>query len=78
MITQKEAIKMKISLYPNLRGIVDVPFVTPELNNLSGCDVVFFATASCVARVKVPAISRLPKELKVIDLSADFRIARYQ
>jgi len=59
-------------IYPNLRGIVDVPFVTPELNNLSGCDVVFFATPHGVAQSSVPGF--LEAGIKVIDLSADFRL----
>ena len=59
-------------IYPNLRGIVDVPFVTPELNNLSGCDVVFFATPHGVAQSSVPSF--LAAGIKVIDLSADFRL----
>lgn len=59
-------------IYPNLRGIVDVPFVTPELNNLSGCDVVFFATPHGVAQSSVPSF--LVAGIKVIDLSADFRL----
>ena len=53
-------------IYPNLRGIVDVPFVTPELNNLSGCDVVFFATPHGVAQSSVPSF--LAAGIKVIDL----------
>ncbi|MDE0876711.1 MAG: N-acetyl-gamma-glutamyl-phosphate reductase [Porticoccaceae bacterium] len=59
-------------IYPNLRGIVDVPFVTPELNNLSGCDVVFFATPHGVAQSSAPSF--LAAGIKVIDLSADFRL----
>ena len=59
-------------IYPNLRGIVDVPFVTPGLNNLSGCDVVFFATPHGVAQSSVPSF--LAAGIKVIDLSADFRL----
>jgi len=59
-------------IYPNLRGIVNVPFVTPELNNLSGCDVVFFATPHGVAQSSAPSF--LAAGIKVIDLSADFRL----
>jgi len=59
-------------IYPNLRGIVNVPFVTPELNNLSGCDVVFFATPHGVAQSSAPIF--LAAGIKVIDLSADFRL----
>lgn len=59
-------------IYPHLRGSVDLAFVAPDLNNLKGCDVIFFATPHGVAQSKVPAILKLG--IKVIDLSADFRI----
>lgn len=59
-------------IYPHLRGSVDLVFVTPDLNNLKNCDVVFFATPHGVAQSTVPAILELG--IKVIDLSADFRI----
>ena len=59
-------------IYPNLRGIVDFPFVAPELDKLSGCDVVFFATPHGVAQSSVPGF--LEVGIKVIDLSADFRL----
>jgi len=57
-------------LYPNLRGIVDLPFTDPDIDKLSECDVVFFATPHGVAQRTVPAI--LATGTKVIDLSADF------
>ena len=59
-------------IYPHLRGSVDLAFVAPDLNNLKGCDVIFFATPHGVAQSTVPAILKLG--IKVIDLSADFRI----
>jgi N-acetyl-gamma-glutamyl-phosphate reductase len=59
-------------LYPNLRGIVDLPFTEPDMDKLGQCDVVFFATPHGVAQSTVPAI--LAAGAKVIDLSADFRI----
>ena len=59
-------------LYPNLRGIVDLAFVEPDIALLADCDVVFFATPHGVAQTTVPAI--LATGTKVIDLSADFRI----
>jgi N-acetyl-gamma-glutamyl-phosphate reductase len=33
-------------LYPNLRGIVDLAFIEPDIALLADCDVVFFATPS--------------------------------
>jgi N-acetyl-gamma-glutamyl-phosphate reductase len=60
------------ALFPNLRGIVDLAFSEPELDNLKHCDVVFFATPHGVAQNLVPEI--LAAGVRVIDLSADFRI----
>lgn len=59
-------------LFHNLRGWVDLPFVEPNLEQLSSCDVVFFATPNGTAMKMVPSL--LEKGVKVIDLAADFRI----
>lgn len=59
-------------LYPNLRGIVDLAFSAPNVDELGKCDVVFFATPHGVAQSMVADI--LERGVKVIDLSADFRI----
>ena len=60
------------ALFPNLRSIVDLVFTEPTVANLKGCDVVFFATPHGVAQSLVPEI--LAADIRVIDLSADFRI----
>ena len=60
------------ALFPNFRGIVDMPFTEPTVANLKDCDVVFFATPHGVAQNLVPEI--LAAGIRVIDLSADFRI----
>jgi N-acetyl-gamma-glutamyl-phosphate reductase len=60
------------ALFPNLRGIVDLAFTEPTVANLKDCDVVFFATPHGVAQSLVPEI--LAAGIRVIDLSADFRI----
>jgi N-acetyl-gamma-glutamyl-phosphate reductase len=60
------------ALFPNLRGIVDLAFTEPTVANLKQCDVVFFATPHGVAQSLVPEI--LAAGIRVIDLSADFRI----
>ena len=60
------------ALFPNLRGIVDMPFTEPTAANLKDCDVVFFATPHGVAQNLVPEI--LAAGIRVVDLSADFRI----
>ncbi len=59
-------------MYPHLRGVVNLNFVAPEVANLADCDVVFFAAPHGVAQQLVPVI--LQAGIKVIDLSADFRI----
>jgi N-acetyl-gamma-glutamyl-phosphate reductase len=60
------------TVWPSLRGILDVPMVAPEPEVLAGCDVVFFATPHGVAQSLAPML--LERDVRVIDLSADFRI----
>src|SRR5690625_421344 len=59
-------------LYPNLRGRYDLRFVAPDVEPLSDCDVVFFATPHNVAMGMVPEL--LARGVRIIDLSADFRL----
>lgn len=58
--------------FPSLRGIYQLTFQVPEEANLEQCDVVFFATPHGVAMRDAPAL--LQSGVKIIDLSADFRI----
>ena len=58
--------------FPSLRGIYDLTFQTPEDAGLDRCDLVFFATPNGVAMKEAPAL--VEKGVRVIDLSADFRI----
>jgi N-acetyl-gamma-glutamyl-phosphate reductase, common form len=60
------------SLFPNLRKYVDLKFVEPSAENLNTCDVVFFATPNGTAMKMAQEL--LDAGVKVIDLSADFRI----
>ncbi len=60
------------SLYPNLRGHVDIQFSEPDIESLSKCDLVFFATPNGTAMKMVPQL--LEAGVKVIDLAADFRL----
>ncbi|QQS54287.1 MAG: N-acetyl-gamma-glutamyl-phosphate reductase [Candidatus Competibacteraceae bacterium] len=62
------------TLFPNLRGRVDLAFVEPDDTVLTGCDVVFFATPNGTAMRSTPAL--LEAGVKVIDLAADFRLRR--
>jgi N-acetyl-gamma-glutamyl-phosphate reductase len=60
------------SAYPNLRGFNDLCFVEPAVENLKACDVVFFATPNATAMHMAKEL--LAADIKVIDLSADFRL----
>jgi N-acetyl-gamma-glutamyl-phosphate reductase len=60
------------TLYPSLRGLCDLTFSLPELDNLTGCDVVFFATPNGTAMLMAQQL--LEAGVKIIDLSADFRL----
>ena len=59
-------------LYPSLRGHCDLHFSMPDVDVLAECDVVFFATPHGVAHSMVPSL--FEKGVRIIDLSADFRI----
>ena len=60
------------SLYPGLRGYINLAFSLPDLENLAQCDVVFFATPNGTAMLMAGQL--LAHGVKVIDLSADFRL----
>ena len=60
------------SMFPSLRGRLDLKFEDPAVCNLKGCDLVFFATPNGVAMQQAPEL--LDAGVKVIDLAADFRI----
>jgi len=60
-------------MYPNLRGHYDnLRFSVPDVQLLGACDVVFFATPHGVAHSL--AAELLLTGVKIIDLSADFRL----
>jgi N-acetyl-gamma-glutamyl-phosphate reductase len=60
------------ALYPSLRGVIDVIFSVPDVDVLAKCDVVFFATPNGTAMLMAKEL--LKHGVKVIDLSADFRL----
>jgi N-acetyl-gamma-glutamyl-phosphate reductase len=61
------------TLYPSLRGYLgDLTFCLPTVDALLECDVVFFATPNGTAMQMAQEL--LNKGIKVIDLSADFRL----
>lgn len=59
-------------IYPNLRGFCDNVFQVPDVDSLTQCDVVFFATPNGTAMHMAEQL--LAQGTKVIDLSADFRL----
>jgi N-acetyl-gamma-glutamyl-phosphate reductase len=61
------------SMFPSLRGRVDLTFQDPATANLKQCDLVFFATPNGVAMQQAPEL--LDAGVRVVDLAADFRIA---
>jgi len=64
------------ALYPSLRGHIDAVFSAPEFETLAECDVVFFATPNGTAMLMAEQL--LARGVKVIDLSADFRLQNVQ
>jgi N-acetyl-gamma-glutamyl-phosphate reductase len=59
-------------LFQNLRGHVDLSFSLPDLGLLKECAAVFFATPHGTAMTMAPEL--LTAGVRVIDLSADFRL----
>ena len=70
--SRQEAGKAVADYFPSLRGAYDLVFQAPADADLRQCDVVFFATPNGVAMKEAPAL--LAQGVKVIDLSADYRI----
>jgi N-acetyl-gamma-glutamyl-phosphate reductase len=64
------------ALYPSLRGYIVVTFSLPDIETLAQCDVVFFATPNGTAMLMAEQL--LARGIKVIDLSADFRLKDVQ
>ncbi|MDO8464355.1 MAG: N-acetyl-gamma-glutamyl-phosphate reductase [Gallionella sp.] len=73
VITSRADAGMPVSqMFPSLRGHVDLPFIHPDEARLEQCDLVFFATPNGIAMQQVRTL--LGGGVKVIDLSADFRL----
>tara|TARA_B100000900_G_scaffold402105_1_gene407586 strand:+ start:2194 stop:3222 length:1029 start_codon:yes stop_codon:yes gene_type:complete len=60
-------------LFPSLLGHIDLVFEDTGAEDFADCDLVFFATPHAVSMNTVPAL--LNRGIKVIDLSADFRLS---
>ncbi len=60
------------ALFPSLRGHLDLEFTAPDPQALAACDLVYFATPNGTSMTMVPGL--LDAGVRVIDLSADFRL----
>ncbi|KPK40452.1 MAG: N-acetyl-gamma-glutamyl-phosphate reductase [Gammaproteobacteria bacterium SG8_47] len=70
--SRSEAGTAVADMFPNLRRHVEISFSEPSVDNLSSCDVVFFATPNGTAMRMAPEL--LDAGIKLIDLAADFRL----
>ena len=64
--------KKLYEVFPNMHGMSDLSYLLPDDEKLFECDVVFFATPHGVAMNSAGLF--LERNIKVIDLGADFRI----
>ncbi len=72
--SRKEKGKKIHTVHPHLRRFYDIEFVEPKVDVFSECDVVFTAVPHGEAMRYVPELCRT--DVKVIDLSADYRLSR--
>lgn len=73
VVTSRSDAGMRVdTLYPSLRGAIDVVFTEPDVDDLAACEVVFFATPNGTAMLMAEQL--LERDVKVVDLSADFRL----
>jgi N-acetyl-gamma-glutamyl-phosphate reductase len=72
LTSRQEAGKRADALFPSLRGRCELKFSVPDEDALASCQAVFFATPHATAMNLAPAL--VARGVKVIDLSADFRL----
>lgn len=74
MVTSRQSAgEFIFNVHPNLRGLTQLKFVPQDMNELQkNCDLIFTATPHGGSLNLVPKL--LENGLKVIDLSADFRL----
>jgi N-acetyl-gamma-glutamyl-phosphate reductase len=73
VVTSRSDVGIRVdALYPSLRGAINAVFSAPDIAGLSDCDVVFFATPNGTAMLMAEQL--LERGVKIIDLSADFRL----
>jgi N-acetyl-gamma-glutamyl-phosphate reductase len=72
-ITSRKVAGTRVAdIFPSLRGRTDLIFSDTDCADLARCDLVFFATPNGVAMQQAGKL--LGSGIKVIDLSADFRL----
>ncbi len=75
--SRKDAGTRVADMFASLRGrgsrVADLTFVEPDRAELTGCDVVFFATPHGVAMAAAREL--VGAGVRIIDLAADFRLA---
>lgn len=73
LTSRQEAGRRADAFFPQLRGRVgELAFTEPDVTALAGCQAVFFATPHGTAMQLAPKL--LERGVKVLDLSADFRL----
>ena len=72
LTSRQEAGKAADALFPHLRDHLELSFVEPSADALAACQAVFFATPHGAAMQLAPEL--LKRGIKVLDLSADFRL----
>jgi N-acetyl-gamma-glutamyl-phosphate reductase len=73
-ISSRALVGRKVSeVFPNMHGITELSYSLPDDQALFECDIVFFATPHGVAMNNAKLF--LDKNIKVVDLGADFRIS---
>jgi N-acetyl-gamma-glutamyl-phosphate reductase len=72
LTSRQEAGKRADDLFPQLRGLCELSFSEPRAEALAECQAVFFATPHGASMQLAPQL--LERGVKVLDLSADFRL----
>lgn len=72
LTSRAESGKRADQLFPQLRGHTDAVFESPDIERLSTCEAVFFATPHGTCMQMAPQL--IERGVRIIDLSADFRL----
>lgn len=72
LTSRQESGRRADQLFPHLRGFTDAVFESPDVERLAHCEAVFFATPHGTCMQMAPQL--IERGVRVIDLSADFRI----